>query len=129
MPLIQDFLNKWSRACLLTVSNTPATMTSDDFGTLTMTMNQTLPIVIPASGNVALTADQAAYPVLALSGSPGGGFEVIIPNVENQWTVYNGTGEAATIIGTSGSGVSIAASHHQIVRFNGTNIVAVTSAL
>lgn len=77
-----------------------------------------------------LSATEAACPILIPTGTPGGAWNIIAPNLANSvFTVDNrgGTPSAVTIKKSGGTGVTIAASRIARVYHNGTDYVRETA--
>lgn len=77
------------------------------------------------------TSVQADYQaqIMEFTGSISTTRNVVVPLISGyQWTIFNGTtgGQAIQIIGTSGTGITIANAKRAIVYADGTNIVRVT---
>lgn len=74
-----------------------------------------------------LTAAQYECPVILVTGTPGGAFNVIGPTTADAWfEVYNGTNGALTFKTSAGTGVTIATTKTAQIRCDGTNYVRCT---
>jgi len=67
--------------------------------------------------------DEARAMFLALSGSPGGTFNVIVPAVSKLYFVTNSTGHAQTVKTAAGTGISVPNNSSMTLRCDGTNVV------
>jgi len=80
-----------------------------------------------STADTTLTASQYECPVLEVSGTPGGAFNIIAPNTTNaRFEVTNKTPSALTIRRTGGTGVTIAAGKSAIVRHDGSDYIRIT---
>lgn len=68
-------------------------------------------------------SDEARAMFLALSGSPGGSFNVICPTVSKMYFVTNSTGHAQTVKTAAGTGISVPNNSSMTLRCDGTNVV------
>src|SRR5216684_8785870 len=70
------------------------------------------------------------YGILKLTGTPGAGFNIVVPLTNPKlYIVRNTTGQTATIKGATGATVGVATNKTQIVQCDGTDVVAITAAL
>lgn len=78
--------------------------------------------------DLTLTATQYQYDLLNLTGTPGGAFNIIGPNIARQrFTVLNQTNQACTLKKSGGTGVTIAANKCAQVFHNGSDYIRLTS--
>jgi hypothetical protein len=74
------------------------------------------------SSNDNSVADEARKAVLKLTGSPAAGFQITIPSVSKLYTVWNLTGQIATISTGSGTTVPVQANEVAPLVCDGTNV-------
>ena len=88
-----------------------------------------------ASANVTLTltdtnATQIARNLrLNLTGTTGGARNLIVPAIEKQYLVYNGTADTVTVKNSTGTGVAVPAGKAMVVFNNATDVVDATTYL
>lgn len=83
--------------------------------------------IATGDANVTLTYQQAMCESIELTGTHTAIRDVIVPLVPRAYTVYaNTSGFGVRVIGTSGTGTTIAAGMRAIVECDGTNVVRVT---
>jgi len=86
-----------------------------------------------ASADITLTltdtnASQTARNLrLNLGGTSGGARNLIVPAIEKQYIVYNGTADTVTVKNASGTGVAVPTGKTMVVFNNATNVVDVTT--
>lgn len=95
-----------------------------DFTVRTQRLVKTL-----ADADLTLTASEARSGILEFTGTLTAARSVVVPLGVQQWTVANLTtgGFAVTVVGATGTGVSIAAGKRAIVYADGTNVMRVTA--
>jgi hypothetical protein len=81
-----------------------------------------------AGGTITLTRPQWLNSVLHLTGSPGAGFNLVVPTNKKIYVVDNASGETATVKTPSGTGTAVSTASVQLVRSDGTNVVAINIA-
>ena len=82
-----------------------------------------------AGGTITLTSAQWINMVLHLTGAPGGAFNLVVPAANKKlYLVDNASGQTATVKTASGTGIAIATGVVQIVRCDGTDVIAVNTA-
>ncbi len=77
-----------------------------------------------SSGSAALTATQAAKPIIQIGGTPGAQVTLTFPKVEASWQVSNGSDSTVVLSTGAGSSVQIEAGHEFVVWGDGTGIRA-----
>lgn len=86
-----------------------------------------------ASADITLTltdtnASQTARNLrLNLGGTSGGARNLIVPSIEKQYIIYNGTADTVTVKNASGTGVAVPTGKTMVVFNNATNVVDVTT--
>ena len=81
-----------------------------------------------STADTTLTAAQYMCPVLNITGTPGGAFNVIAPNTAKSFfIVINNTASACTIKKSGGTGVTIAAGKSAQVYHSGSDYVRITA--
>lgn len=88
---------------------------------------QSAAIVQSSTTATTLSAAQYECPILTFTGTPGGAFNVIAPNVADAWfIVFNGTPSTMTFKTSAGTGIAIGSFKTAQVRNAGTDYVRVT---
>jgi hypothetical protein len=88
-----------------------------------------------SSANVTLTltdtnATQIARNLrLNLTGTTGGARDLIVPAIEKQYLIYNGTADTVTVKNSSGTGVPVPSGKAMVVFNNATDVVDATTYL
>jgi hypothetical protein len=82
-----------------------------------------------ANANQTLTAAEARNNIFECTGALTALRDLVVPLGAQQWTVYANTtgGFGVRVIGTSGTGITIADTKRAIVYADGTNVVRVTA--
>jgi hypothetical protein len=86
-----------------------------------------------SSGTVTLTltdsnATQSARHLrLNLTGTSGGAQNLIVPAIQKQYIVNNGTADTITVKNSSGTGIGVPSGKTMILFNNGTNVIEVTN--
>ena len=80
-----------------------------------------------AGGTITLTSAQWINMVLHLVGAPAGAFSIIVPATPKLYVIDNASGEAATVKTSGGTGITVDTGAIQILRCDGTNVVAVSA--
>lgn len=86
-----------------------------------------------ASADITLTltdtnASQTARNLrLNLGGTSGGARNLIVPAIEKQYIIYNGTADTVTVKNSTGTGVAVPTGKTMVVFNNATNVVDVTT--
>src|SRR5215469_16892020 len=75
-----------------------------------------------AGGTITLVLAEWSNMVLHLTGTPGAGFNVIVPNNHKIYIVDNASGQTATMKTAAGTGIACATGTVRIVRCDGTNV-------
>ncbi len=84
-------------------------------------------IVKSDATDLTLTADLYIYDMLRITGTPGGAFNIIGPNVaRTRFTVVNQTASACTIKKTAGTGVVVAANKSAQAYHDGSDYIRLT---
>lgn len=83
----------------------------------------------PSDANYTLTAEEADVDCIKVSsGTITATRDLVVPVAfQKQWTVINGNAQSVRIIGSTGTGITIATGKTAIVMADGTNIVRVTA--
>ncbi len=99
---------------------------------LDLAISGTAVIDCTAGGSMATTATNADGYVnwlhgrLKLTGTPGAGFNLIVPLANPKFYVIdNQSGQTATVKGATGTGIAVATGNIQIVYCDGTNVIAI----
>lgn len=79
-------------------------------------------------GTITLSRSQWLNSVLHLTGSPGAGFNIVVPTNKKIYVIDNASSQTATVKTPSGTGIAVAAANIQLVRSDGTNVVAINTA-
>lgn len=90
------------------------------------------PMSVAGSSNVTLTSGQYAFPHLEFTGALTGNIQCIVPLTDGGlFFVYNNTTGAfsLTVIGASGTGISVPQGKRQILGCDGTNVFGWSAAL
>lgn len=79
---------------------------------------------VAGSSNVTLTASEAAYSIIYLTGALTGNINVIVPAAVNEWVFFNNTSGAYTLTvkTASGSGVLVTQGARRILNSDGTDV-------
>lgn len=82
-----------------------------------------------ADANKTLTYEQAMAESMELTGALTALRDVVVPLVPRAWTVYANTsgGFGVRVIGSSGTGITVADGKRAIVECDGTNVVRITA--
>ena len=84
-------------------------------------------IVQNSTADNTLSAATYENVVIVISGTPGGNFNIILPDTQNAFfVIVNTTANTATCKKTAGAGVAIATGKTAMIRHNGTDYVRVT---
>lgn len=93
--------------------------------------NQTrmLTKAFPSDANYTLTQPESDVDVINISsGVITATRDMIVPNIfPKVWTVVNGNAQSVRIIGSSGTGITIATGKAALVMADGTNVVRLTA--
>lgn len=87
----------------------------------------TLAVVFPSDANytpTAATVTEAFH--LTVTGTLTATRNLVLPKIQKEWVVRNGTGQSIVAIGSTGTGVTITAGNYKRVLFDGTNFVDVS---
>lgn len=109
-----------------------ATITSwTDFRITSARRHGVLVRAMPSDANYTLAAAEASNDILEFAGGSTltATRNIVVPLVQQQWTVFNNTTGAQSLqfIGASGTGITVATGKRAIVYSNGTNVVRVTA--
>ncbi len=84
-------------------------------------------IVKSSATDLTLTADQYAYDMIRITGTPGGAFNLLGPNIaRTRFTIVNATPSQCTIKKSGGTGIAIATGKSAQVYHNGTDYIRLT---
>lgn len=110
-------------------SNKTATI-NEAFDLLDQAITDMLTVVCTAGGTITPTSASAfACMVLKLTGTPGAGFNLVVPTTKKLYIVNNASGKTATVKTSGGSGVAVLTGTVQIVYADGTNVIAITAGV
>jgi hypothetical protein len=83
-------------------------------------------VTFPSDANYTVVSPAYFARIIEAGGTLTATRNLVLPHLLRSWVIYNSTGQSIQVIGSTGTGVTIASNRHAVVYSNGTNFVRVT---